>query len=113
MESLMEMLEREMPESVVIPAEVVPAPVEEPDPLEEEVLNLADRAKETFGYTALSRNIRAKRQKKVEEREATDRKLAEERKLAHPPGAGAGSPCRTGYRAVLKGIRGEVQGRGD
>ncbi len=82
MEALMEILERETPESVVIPAVVTPTPVEEPDPFEEEVLTVADRAREVFGYTELSGNIRAKRQKKDEEREAGNRRRAEERQIA-------------------------------
>lgn len=66
MVSLMELLEREVPNVVVIPAALTPTPVEGPDPVEEEVLRTADQAKKIFGYDRLSSNIRAKRKEKLE-----------------------------------------------
>jgi hypothetical protein len=79
MASLMELLEREVPETVVIPAALIPAPVEEPDPLEEEVLRVADQADKVFGYNRLAKNIREKRKEKLERR-AADLRGCEERR---------------------------------
>jgi uncharacterized membrane protein len=82
MASLMELLEREVPDPVVIPAATTPTPDEEPDPLEEEVLKVADRADKVFGYDRLAKNIREKRKEKLERRAADLRGCEERRQQA-------------------------------
>jgi uncharacterized membrane protein len=78
----MELLEREVPEPVVIPATITPAPDEEPDPLEEEILQVADQANKVFGYDRLAKNIREKRKEKIEKRAADLRGCEERRQQA-------------------------------
>jgi hypothetical protein len=81
MASLMELLEREVPELPVVQTDSAEgSSVIEPDPLEAELAYTAQRAKEVFGYDVLHKEIRDKQQKREEELKEIAEKAKDARK---------------------------------
>lgn len=79
MASLMELLEREVPELPVVQTDSAEgSSVIEPDSLEAELAYTAQRAKEVFGYDVLHNKVKGEREERENELRATTKRRTEE-----------------------------------